>query len=278
MDRRNFLLTSAALAAPFAASAAPPESPSGDGGPIKLSVATYSLRSFQRDLAIKTVKQLGVQYVDIKEFHLPYNDTPKQLAAGRKKFDDAGLIVVGGGNISLANDDPADLRRYFDYAKACRFPMMIIAPTTATLPKIEKLVQEYNIKVAIHNHGPEDKHFPSPKSVLDAVHNMDPRVGLCIDIGHTARTGEDVVEAIASAGPRLFEIHTKDLKDMRARESQVPVGDGAMPIPAIFRQLIKQGYQGVCSLEYEIDADNPFPGMQKSFAYMRGVIAGMKTA
>jgi sugar phosphate isomerase/epimerase len=102
-------------------------------------------------------------------------------------------------------------------------------------------------------------------------------MGLCLDIGHTSRTGEDIVEAIASAGPRLFEIHMKDLRDARARDSQVPVGDGVLPIPAIFRQLKKQGYQGVCSLEYEIDADDPLPGMQKSFSYMRGVLAGQKS-
>lgn len=267
-------MSTAVLAAPMTGRSSAADASPND---IKLGVATYSLREFQRALAIKMIKQMNVQYVDIKEFHLPYNDTPKQVAAGRKQFDEAGLNVVGGGNISLQNDNEADLRRYFEYARACGFPMMIIAPTHETLPKIEKLVKEYNIKVAIHNHGPEDKHFPSPRSVLDAVHNMDPRVGLCIDVGHTARTGQDVVESIAQAGPRLFEIHMKDLRDLHDKDSQVPVGDGAMPVPAIFRQLRKQGYQGVCSLEYEVDADNPMLGMQKSFSYMRGVIAGMKS-
>jgi len=108
-------------------------------------------------------------------------------------------------------------------------------------------------------------------------------MGLCLDIGHTARTGKDVVEAIAEAGPRLFEMHMKDLKDLSGKGGgasfgQVPVGEGDMPIPAIFKQLKKQGYQGVCSLEYEIDADDPLPGMMKSFAYMRGVLAGLKAA
>jgi sugar phosphate isomerase/epimerase len=275
MNRRNFLLSSAALAAPLSGTSSGAEASSND---IKLGVATYSLREFQRELAIKMIKQMNVQYVDIKEFHLPYNDTPKQLAAGRKQFDNAGLKVIGGGNISLQNNDETDLRRYFDYAKTCGFPMMIIAPTHETLPKVEKLVKEYDIKVAIHNHGPEDKHFPSPRRVLDAVKDLDPRVGLCVDVGHTARTGQDVVESIAQAGSRLFEIHVKDLRDFHDKESQVPVGEGAMPVPAIFRQLRKQGYQGVCSLEYEVDADNPMMGMQKSFSYMRGVIAGMKPA
>ncbi len=274
MNRRQLVLGSLALSAVPLAKPAKTD----DDRDIRLAVATYSLRSFPRTEAIKMIKQLNVRYVDVKEFHLPYKDSPEQLAAGRKEFEDAGLKIIAGGNISLQKDDEADLRRYFEYAKTCGMPMMVIAPTHETLPKIEKLVKEYNIKVALHNHGPEDKHFPTPQSVLDAVKNMDPRVGLCMDIGHTARTGKDVVESIAEAGSRLLEMHMKDLADMMDKNSQVAVGDGKMPIPAIFKQLRKMNYTGYCSLEYEVEAKNPLPGMMKSFAYMRGVVAGQKNA
>lgn len=265
-------MSSAAMATPFAATTATAAPGSDD---LKLSVATYSFREFQRDLCIKLVKQLGIEYVDVKEFHLPQNDSRTALENGRKAFDKAGLKVIGGGNISLQEPDEAGLRKHFEYAKIVGFPMMITAPTHENLPIVEKLAKEFNIRVAIHNHGPEDKHFPSPKSVLDAVRNMDSRMGLCLDVGHSCRAGADVVAEINNAGPRLFELHFKDLKDLSAKDSQVPVGDGNIPIPAIFKQLKKIGYQGVCSLEYEIEADNPFPGMQKSFAYMRGVLAGL---
>lgn len=280
MKRRNFLFSSAALAAPFAAgplggSAAAAESGTGD---IKLGVATYSFRSFQRDLCIKYVKQLGIEYVDVKEFHLPQSDSPAALMAGRKAFDKAGLKVIGGGNVSLPEADEAGMRKHFEYAKNAGFPMIISAPTNDNLGVVEKLAKEFDIKVAIHNHGPEDKHFPSPKSVLDAIKGMDSRMGLCMDIGHTVRAGADPVQSIVDAGPRLFELHMKDLTNLKERDSQVPVGDGKIPIPEIFKQLKKVGYQGVCSLEYEIFGDDPMPGMQKSFAYMRGVLAGLKSA
>ena len=248
------------------------------GAPSRLGVATYSLRKFPRDRAIEMLKQMGVQYVDIKEFHLHYKDSPAELAEGRKAFDAAGLKVIGGGNISLLKDDDADLRHYFDYAKACGFPMMIIAPTAQTLPKIEKLVKEYNIKVASHNHGPEDTHFPTPQSVLDAVKNMDRRMGLCCDLGHTARAEKDPVKSLAEAGARLFEIHIKDLKTFEPHAEQVPVGQGIMPVPAIFRQLVKMKYPGAVSLEYEINENDPLLGMTESLAYMRGVAAGMTQA
>jgi sugar phosphate isomerase/epimerase len=223
------------------------------------------------------VKQLGVEYVDIKEFHLPQTDSIKDLMAGRKKFDDAKLKVIGGGNVSLKETTEAGMRPHFEYARACGFPMMICAPSLASLPVAEKLAVEYNIKLALHNHGPEDKEFPAPRDVMAAVKNMSPLVGLCIDIGHTVRAGQDVVEAIIAAGPRLFELHMKDLTDYKTARSQVAVGEGIIPIPAIFRQLIKQSYQGVCSLEYEINEFDPLPGMQQSFSYMRGVLAGLKS-
>jgi sugar phosphate isomerase/epimerase len=141
--------------------------------------------------------------------------------------------------------------------------------------RLERFVREYGIKVAIHNHGPEDKNFPSPFDVLKALEGRDPRLGLCIDLGHSARAGADVVAAIKAAGPKLFDMHIKDLADLSSRESQVIVGEGLMPVPEIFRALIGIGYQGEVNLEYEIDSDNPMPGMQRSFAYMRGVLAGM---
>lgn len=260
--------------AAFAAGGGAPAVGDAAGG-LKLGVATYSFREFQRGLAISNTKKLGVKYVNIKEFHLPLTATPEEIAKAKAEFDKAGLVILGGGNVSFQNNDEADIRRKFQYAKAAGMGVIVCAPTHDTLPKMEKYVKEFDIKIAVHNHGPEDKHFPTPQSVLEAVKNMDPRCGLCMDVGHSARTGVDVVDSIRQAGPRLLDMHIKDLKNLMEKDSQVPVGDGAMPIPGIFRQLQKMNYQGGIMLEYEVEADNPMPGMQKSFSYMRGVLAGL---
>jgi sugar phosphate isomerase/epimerase len=154
-------------------------------------------------------------------------------------------------------------------------PLMVIASTPTTLPRVERFVREYDIKVAIHNHGPEDQYFPGPRDALPIIHDMDPRVGLCVDLGHTTRTGVAIVEALVEAGDRVLDVHVKDLRDLMERESQCIVGEGAMPIPAIFRQLVEMDYDGHVNLEYEIDAQDPLPGMLQSFAYMRGVLHGL---
>jgi sugar phosphate isomerase/epimerase len=277
MNRRGFLAAAAAGALPLRVSlegTASPRSAAPPGG-IKLGVATYSLRELSRADAIAAVGTLHAKYVNIKSFHLPYESTPEELAAGRRAFEDAGLTIVGGGVITLQQDDDDDIRTYFEYARAAGFPLMIIAPTPATLPRIERFVRQYGIGVAIHNHGPEDPYFPGPRDALRVIRNMDPRVGLCVDLGHTARTGVDVVQALAEAGDRLLDIHSKDLKDLLDKDSQCVVGEGAMPLPEIFRQLVVMGYPGSVDLEYEIDAKDPLPGMQRSFAYMRGLLRGL---
>ena len=140
---------------------------------------------------------------------------------------------------------------------------------------IEKLVKEFNIKVAIHNHGVEDKHFPTPQVSLQAVKGRDPRMGLCIDFGYTVQSGVDPVAAVREAGKRLFAIHLWDTKAADSKGEICPVGDGIVPVAAIFRQLMKINYPGTVDLEYEIDPDSPLEGMRKSLAYMRGVIAGL---
>ena len=271
-SRRGFLGSMlAAGAVPGLAGAAK----SDEIGGFKLGVASYSFREFQRHLAIESTRKLGVSYINIKEFHLPLNSTPEEIRKARAEFEKSGLTILGGGNVSFQINDEADIRRKFEYAKLAGMPVIVCAPTHETLPRMEKYVKEYDIKIAIHNHGPEDKHFPTPESVLDAVKNMDPRCGLCMDVGHTARTGDNLVESVRKAGARLLDMHIKDLADARNKDSQVPVGDGVLPIPGIFAELKKMNYRGGVMLEYEIDADNPVPGMAKSFSYMRGVLAGM---
>ncbi len=242
---------------------------------LKLGVASYSFRNFPRSQAIEMTKALGTPYINLKSMHLPYELSPAEIGAARREVESAGLMIVGGGMITFETDTDEGVRKYFDYAKAAGMPLIVCTCKPATLPRIEKFAKQYDIKIAIHNHGPGDENFPSPYDALAAVKGMDPRMGLCIDLGHTVRTGTDVVRAVADAGPRLLDMHAKDLRDLKVAESQCIVGEGKMPIPGIFRQLRQINYPGYVNLEYEIDADNPLPGMKQSFAYMRGVLAGL---
>lgn len=271
--RRKFIAGAAALAAAKTAPAA--TMADHHWGDVRLAVATYSLREFSRDKAIQIVKGLGIKYVNVKSFHMPYYLSKEDLAAARREFERAGLEIVSGGNISLRKDDEDDVKYYLEYAKNAGFPTVVCAPTHNNLGLIEKHAKRLGLKIAIHNHGPEDNLYPNAHAVMEKVKNMDPVMGICYDVGHASRTGEDIIEGAQMCGERLHDMHIKDLADFSDKGSQVEVGKGKIPVVKLFQTLEKMNYPGVVGLEYEIHAEAPQHGMAESFSYMRGVLDGL---
>ena len=279
--RRSFLhaaaLTTASCALPATRIAhAAPKPLTAPPSPLKLGLASYTFRNFSRAQTVQFMKQLNVGDLNAKDIkdHLPADQSQEDAAIIDYKAADIPLHAVGA--IYFPKDEDADIRAKFEYAKRAGVSVIVAGdPTPATLPRVERFVKEYDIRLAIHNHGPEDKLWASPLDILKAIKDLDPRIGCCIDVGHTVRAGTDVVDAIHAVGPRLFNMHIKDLTSFTDKESQVAVGDGKMPVRKIFEALIASKYQGFVDLEYEVHADDPMPGVIRSFAYMRGILAGM---
>ena len=279
LSRRSLLCSGAALAASTAAQSSihgllAESSGRASASGVRLGIASYTFRNFDQSRLLEVLRQLRVTNLNVKDVHLPMTPV-NQIKTRAEAFQAAGITLTGAGTIAFQKDDDEDIRVKFEYCKIVGVPLIIGAPTHRTIARVEKFVKEYDIRLAIHNHGPEDKEWPSPLDVLGAVKSLDTRIGCCIDVGHCMRTGTDVVAAIERAGPRVLDVHMKDLAQRNAKESQVAVGEGLMPVPAIFAALQRIGYQGFVDLEYEIFPDNPLPGVAESLAYMRGVIAGM---
>jgi len=248
----------------------------GKGAPLKLGLASYSMREFTLDQALDMAKQMGVKYMTFKDVHVPRTDPPEKTRALRAKIEAAGITIMGGGTITIPND-PVQIKKEFEYAKNAGFPLIYTDPEPAALDTIEKMAKEYDIRAVIHNHGPEDKRWPRPQDAYAAIKSRDKRLGLCIDVGHTTRTGTDPVAACRECRDRLYDMHVKDLLAATDKESQTEVGRGVLDFPGLFKTLIEIGYQGQVGLEYEINAKNPLPGMIESMAYMRGVLAAVTT-
>jgi sugar phosphate isomerase/epimerase len=281
LSRRDFARSGALVAAGLAVSSdvfalSQEHSPADRTSPIRLGLASYTFRNFSRAQMIGFMKQLNVLALNAKDVkdHLPAN--PQEEASALADYAALGIKLHAAGTIYFPKDEDADIGSKFEYCKRAGIAVIVAGdPALETLPRIEKFVKEYDIRIAIHNHGPEDKIWHSPLDVLKAVKSMDPRIGCCIDVGHTVRAGTDVVQAIHEAGPRLFNVHVKDLMSFQDKESQVAVGDGIMPMPKMFEALIAMKYKGFVDLEYEIHPDDPMPGVISSLAYMRGVLAGV---
>lgn len=284
LSRRSFLgIGVMATAASFvpstnAAWAGQANPSSGMLSPLQLGLASYTFRNFDRAQLIGFMKKLNISKLNAKDVkdHLPLD--PHGEARALADYAAAGIKLHAAGTISLNKND-ADLKNKFEYCKTAGIPVMVAAgPPLHNLPLIEQFVREYDIRVAIHNHGPEDKQWASPLDVLNAVKNMDLRIGCCMDVGHTVRAGTDVVKAVHAAGPRLLNVHFKDLTDFQRRESQVAVGEGKLPIRAIFEALVAIQYKGSVDLEYEIHPDDPMPGVASSFAYMSNTLSALGSA
>lgn len=280
-SRRSFIQSGAAAAAACAATSVVPAmgealKETGKPGPVRLGLCSYTFRSFSRAQLIEFMKQLNMTDLNVKDVkdHLPMDPAQQQQALA--DYAAAGIKLHAAGAIYFPSPDEKDIRGKFEYAKRAGIKVIVAGdPTPESLKWIERFVQEYDIRIAIHNHGPEDKFFPSPFDVLKAIKDLDPRIGFCIDVGHAVRANANVVEAIHATGSRLYDMHVKDLTSYTSKESQVAVGQGVIPFREIFQALAEIKYPGYVDLEYEIHGDNPMPGTIESLAYMRGMLTGM---
>jgi sugar phosphate isomerase/epimerase len=281
ISRRRFLQAglagSAALAAGALAGASLAEAAEAARDPfhgLKVGIASYSLRKFNLDQAIATTREAGVRYITLKDVHLAMKSTPAERKEARKKIADAGLVLMGGGVISIANKEEA-VRDVFEYAKDAGMPTLVCSPDPAALDTIEKMAGQYGIRIAIHNHGPGDKLYPSPLDVLRLVKDRDARMGLCMDVGHSVRLGEDAVAVLKQCVGRMNDFHMKDVTAATAKGGAAVVGKGVIDIPGVLKVLVAAKFPYHVALEYETDADAPLPGIKASFDFMRGALSKM---
>ena len=242
-------------------------------GRFKLGLASYTFRKFTLDETLEKAKQLELKYIALKSFHLPLESTQAEIEAAAAKVKNAGLTLYGGGVIYM--NDEAEVDRAFEYAKRAGMSTIIGVPKHELLPLVDKKIKEYNIKLAIHNHGPGDKLYPTPKSAYKKIKQLDSRLGLCIDIGHTQRAGVDPSVDAERFADRLLDVHIKDVSASTAEGTTVEMGRGVIDIPRFVRKLVKIKYSGIVSFEYEKGGDDPLAGLAESVGYVRGVMASI---
>jgi sugar phosphate isomerase/epimerase len=243
---------------------------------LKAGVASYTLRKMPLDGAIKAIQRVGLKYVSIKDFHMPLKSTAEERRAVAQKFKDAGITPLSCGNITMQNDE-ANIRQAFEYARDLGLPTIVCSPHPDSMPILDRMVKEFNIKIAIHNHGPEDKRFPSPYDAWKAVSKYDERLGLCIDVGHTARAKVDPAEAIIKCRARLYDLHFKDIASTEPNGKTIEAGRGVLDLKSILRSLLKIQYPFLLSFEYEKDEDDPLPGLAETIGYTKGLLVGMSS-
>jgi sugar phosphate isomerase/epimerase len=251
-----------------------PETSKGKSDPFKLGIAGYSFANFNLDESLKMMKKVDVHYLCIKDFHLPYKSTAEEITAFHAKLKESDVTGYAVGPIYTKTRKEID--DAFDYAKRVGVDLVIGIPVHADLDYVAQKTKEYNIRYAIHNHGPEDKLYPSAESIYALIKNLDVRVGICFDMGHNKRDGRDSVADFQKFSKRIFDMHLKNVTAATKDGSTCELGRGVIDIPAYVKMLRKVNYTGSCSLEYEKDMKDPLAGIAESVGYFKGVCDGTR--
>jgi sugar phosphate isomerase/epimerase len=239
---------------------------------FSIGMAGYTFKEFTVEQTIEIMKRVRINSLSLKDFHLPMNSTREQVDTVLAKFKSAGITVYTLGVIYMKSEESVD--QAFEYAKMAGVNMIVGAPDYELLPYVEKMVKNYNIRLAIHNHGPDSPLYPNATDIWDHIKDLDPRIGICIDIGHTIRDGQDPSADIEKYNKRIYDIHIKDVDQASKEGKTVEMGRGIIDIPKFVDILRKVKYSGKCSLEFEKDMKDPLAGIAESIGYFKGVLAG----
>jgi len=273
--RRGFLggsLAAAAAAALGRAGSAAERQ--GAAGPVfELGLASYTCREFGLDAALAMALRAGLTRICLKDMHLPLTSPLEAVRATADRIRGRGLDPYACGVVYMTSE--AEVDRAFAYAAAAGMGLMVGVPEHALLGRAEQRVKDTGIRLAIHNHGPGDLRYPTPASILERVAALDPRVGVCLDVGHCQRSGIDPARAAAACGPRLLDIHLKDVSAATAEGGTVECGRGVIDLPRLVATLTRTGFLGTAAFEYEKDGGDPLPGLAESVGYVKGVIAAL---
>jgi len=242
------------------------------GERFKIGMAGYTFAKFDLDKTLETLKSMDVHYLCIKDFHLPLKSTDEEIAAFQTKLKASGVTGYAVGPIYMNTTQEID--QAFEYARRVGVKLIVGVPKYELLPYVDQKVKEYDFQYAIHLHGPDTKTYPDAEDVWNHVKDLDPRIGMCLDIGHDTRNGKDPVADLKMYRSRVFDIHIKDVTGNTKEGHAIELGRGVIDFPAFVKMLRKVGYTGVCSLEYEKDMSDPFKGIAESIGYFRGVVTG----
>jgi sugar phosphate isomerase/epimerase len=201
-----------------------------------------------------------------------HNASAETISKVTEQLAKYGIKAVNYGVVGIPSNE-AGARKVFDFAKTLGL-RAITTESTDAIDTIDKLVKEYDIMVAYHNH-PRQPRNPNykvwdPNYVLSLVKNRDKRIGACADTGHWVRSGIKPVDALRILRGRVISSHLKDLHEFGPRAHDVPFGTGVSDIPGILEELRRQGFSGNISIEYEHNELNSMPEVAQCVGFVRG--------
>ena len=240
---------------------------------LPIGIQSFSLRGYNLLEAIRHIKGMGLHFVEFYPNHVPKDIDAEGLSNIQALLKKAEITIAAHGVWSFNNNHEFN-KSIFDFAKRLGIKCLTANPAPDSFDSLDKLVAEYKIRVAIHNHGP-DALYDKIDSVVDAVKDHHPLIGACVDTGHFIRSQEDPVEAVLKLNKRVFALHIKDEAKMEKVSHNTIIGEGHLDVVGIFNALkkIKFPADGSIALEYEANPQNPIDDIKQCIEVAKNAIA-----
>ncbi len=237
---------------------------------LKMGIQSYSLREFNAVEALEHTKALGLKYWEAYSKHVPMGSLPNHIQTQKTMLGKAGVTLIAYGVVPFDGNENA-ARERFEFAKAMGIKSLSADPNPdkQTFDLLDKLVAEYDVAIAIHNHGPSHR-YNKISDVEKVVKDRHPKIGACVDTGHYLRSDEDPVEAVQRFGKRVFGVHLKDVKSLPNGEKQFKIaGEGDLKVTELLKALKALKYEYCVAIEYEENAKNPLPDIEACLKHVR---------
>ncbi|HVC93022.1 MAG TPA: sugar phosphate isomerase/epimerase family protein [Pirellulales bacterium] len=266
LSRRSFLRTAAGTAGCALVGRTRSASAEDKPGGFLLGIQSYSLRHYDVAKALQHVHEFGLHGVEFFGGHFSHESSPEQIDAMKRRCAELDIKILGHGVNGFGKDHDAN-RKFFEFARRAGIRNLSADPSEDAFDSLDKLVAEYDIRIAIHNHGPGAR-YDKIADVLGAVKGRHKNIGACADLGHYIRSGEDPVKAITLLEGRLFGIHLKDFAEPRGDAPGVILGKGQLDVEEVFKALKKVKFpaDGCLSLEYEEHPEDPLADIRECLA------------
>lgn len=275
--RRSFLQTTSLIAAGAACGTLPGAALAGEPSGPKLGIQLYSLRGYKRDEALKHASDMGFEQVEFYGGMLATDSSDEEIAETKKKVAGLGLSISGHG-VNKLTKDAAENRKIFEFASKLGAPCITADPDLDSFDSLDELVREFDIRIAIHNHGPRHR-YNKAIDVVRVIEGRDERIGACADLGHYIRSGQNAPEVIRLLKGRLYGIHLKDFAEMKDETKGVILGKGHLNVEEVFSELQLAGFpsNGALSLEYEENEKNPLADIRECVAVAQAAMKAVKS-
>ncbi|WP_339924493.1 sugar phosphate isomerase/epimerase [uncultured Cyclobacterium sp.] len=246
----------------------------------KVGSQAYTFRLFSLEETLEKLNSIGVKYVEMypgQKISKSGNETTDfksitaegkaKIKALLKQYD---IEPVGYGVVNASDED---LPKLFDFAKELGIGILTSEAKPNQFDQIEKLCEEYQIKLALHNH-PVPSYYWHPEVAARSLEGRSELMGVCADIGHWVRSGLNPVECLRQLEGRVISLHIKDLNKFGVRDAHdLPWGTGNSNVAGVLHELHRQGFEGAFSAEYEHNWENNLPDVEESIAYFKRVAA-----